>query len=356
MVTQEKLRDVANKLNILCVDSRENFLKELVRIVVPFFANTQSASSIDDALKILSSSKFDIILIDPKLPGCLGVNAIEKIKNIKKDIDIIAISSHCNEYELFELIEHGITKLVARPFSSILLKESLYEVCRNISETTMQEIYKAKLEQANKELLDKTTKLELANNELSLKTTELAEMNVKLEKTIHTLQVKIEQINKLQPTTLQGLKDVEDEKELYMIVSHEDIDELIDLEGKIDSAISMSVIGTEINQEQILLLVRYLESYSRVCGRYVSFDQLSQAIMALAFSLKTHISKMESMFSRLISYLDSMTIVLLSWRENLVSKKLPHTYYNLSMLSDIQMIVTMIEGTQVEVTDEIELF
>lgn len=356
MISYEKLRNAASELSILCIDSHEGFLKELVRIVFPFFANTQSANSLDSTIASLENSKFDIILMNPKLPNCLGVGAVEKIKNIQKDSNIIIISSHCNEYELFELIEHGITKIVARPFSSILLKESLYEVCRSISDTNMQEMYKIKLENANLELMDKTKKLELANRELSEKAVELAEMNIKLEKTVCTLQIKIEQINKMQPTTLQGIKDVEDEKDLYMIVSNEDIDELIDLEGKIDSAISMSAIGNEINREQIELLVTYLENYSRICGRYTSFDKLSQAIMNLSFSLKSNISTMETLFSRLIGYMDSMTVVLLSWRENLVSKKLPHTYYNLSMLSDIQMIISMIEGTQTEVTEEIELF
>ena len=356
MVSYEKLRSVASELSILCIDSHENFLKELTRIVFPFFANTQSANNLDSAIKALEESKFDLILMDPKLPNCLGVGAVEKIKNIQKDLDIIIISSHCNEYELFELIEYGITKIVARPFSSILLKESLFEVCRSISDNNMQEMYKIKLENANLELMDKTKKLEQANNELSKKAIELAETNIKLEKTVHTLQIKIQKINSIQPTTLQGIKDEEDENDLYMIVTNEDIDELIDLEGKIDSAISMSAIDNDIDREKILLLATYLEKYSRICGRYTSFDKLSQAIMHLSFSLKSNISTMEALFGRLIGYMDSMTIVLLSWRENLVSKKLPHSYYNLSMLSDIQMIISMIEGTQTEEVEEIELF
>jgi len=340
MVSNALLKKVAEDLSVLCVEDNDELRNELLETLGYFFKKVEGASNGLEAIEKIGKEPFDVIITDIKMPQMNGIEFIKKTKNNNTKSQFIVISAHGNDKDLFELLELGVSKFIPKPLSSQILKLALYEVCRNLYDFNISQYYLDILEKANLELTSKVNEL---------------------EKTKAILEVKIEQINQLHSQKIASTESnkyavptnivVEDD----FALSPDDIDEIIELETNMDSSISLAIIGKHMDRQQIRLLAKQLQKYAVILKGYIPLANLSSAIEKLSATLETNTDRVESMFERIMLYMESISFVLVKWRENIVSRQMHLQHFDASLTSDIEMIISIIDGKSVK-TEDIELF
>ncbi len=120
-----------------CVGREEKDVLSLFNI---FFSNIDVVYDGMEALEHFKTNKYDLIITGLNLPKINGMELISKIRDISKNVTILAISSTTDKYDFTELIKLGIDGFIIRPvyvkqFSEVMhktieklkIKQDLYE-------------------------------------------------------------------------------------------------------------------------------------------------------------------------------------------------------------------------------------
>lgn len=99
-------------------DTLETFLKKKGYEVV-------TADSAMEGIKKLKEEKPRVILLDIRMPGLSGVDAIEKIREVDKNVGIIMATAVIDEGIAKETIRLGASDYIIKPFDLNYLEKSL---------------------------------------------------------------------------------------------------------------------------------------------------------------------------------------------------------------------------------------
>ena len=103
------------KIRVLIVEDEESFLDVLTKIlqstdrftVVPFQTG-------EDALGALTTSRFDVVILDLKLPGMSGLNVLQWIHEQKLDTPVIVLTGTGSEFIAAETMKYGAYDYIAK--------------------------------------------------------------------------------------------------------------------------------------------------------------------------------------------------------------------------------------------------
>ena len=122
------------ELSILIVDD-DPFLREtLEKLLEVVGISSHSASNGDDALKMLDSNIYSIILTDMKMPGLDGMDLI-KIICEEHDISVIAMTGYSEGYTYIDVINAGANDFIKKPFG---IEELEAKIRRIITERNLR--------------------------------------------------------------------------------------------------------------------------------------------------------------------------------------------------------------------------
>jgi PAS domain S-box-containing protein len=147
----------SHKLKLLYVEDNIE-AREMTKIILDdFFNNIEVAVDGEDGLKQFKENEFDLIITDINMPKLNGLDMIEKIRDIDKNIPILILSAY-NEEDLFmRSIKLGIDGYILKPIDLEQLMSAFQRVIQK---------YKYKLESKNNlHLLEEYQK---ATNESSI--------------------------------------------------------------------------------------------------------------------------------------------------------------------------------------------
>ncbi len=119
-----------NKKSILVVDDEYG-----IRDILGFYFKDEgwevtTASDGNEAYKFISESAFDIVLSDIQMPGCDGVELLQKIKSETPLASVILMTGF-SDYDQAELIDMGAEKVFKKPFSLEQLTEEIFKVYKD---------------------------------------------------------------------------------------------------------------------------------------------------------------------------------------------------------------------------------
>ena len=122
--------------------------KEIDNIIVEATASTGR-----EAIKAASEVRPDIVLMDIRMPGINGIEAIKEIKKIYSDVQFVIMSA----YEQFEFakqsVELGVIDYLMKPVNKGRLISTLRKITDKLDlEKTMEEIQLYKIEKYKKAL------------------------------------------------------------------------------------------------------------------------------------------------------------------------------------------------------------
>ncbi len=133
---------------ILVIDDEENIRSVISEILEDEGYEVETASDGNEGLDKASNGDFDLVILDVWLPGMGGLEVLEEIKRIKKDLEVIIISGHGNIDMAVKALKSGAFDFLEKPLSlekvttlvrNALALEGLKKENRELKEAAFQE-------------------------------------------------------------------------------------------------------------------------------------------------------------------------------------------------------------------------
>jgi DNA-binding NtrC family response regulator len=106
-----------DKLSVLFVDDDEQFRKAIVRIFEASGFDITTAKDGQEALDLLSESKYNLIITDLKMPGLDGYELMREIKRREIIIPVIILTGYGEVETYMDLMNMGVYDHIEKPVS-----------------------------------------------------------------------------------------------------------------------------------------------------------------------------------------------------------------------------------------------
>jgi DNA-binding NtrC family response regulator len=122
----------ANFLNLLIVDD-ERAIREACREVAASLGFSASvADSAEQTYRALENQSFDAVLLDLRLPGAGGLDALRKIKERRPEAVVVVVTGYGTVQSAVQAMKNGAYDYVTKPFSVDELKLLLERVASHL--------------------------------------------------------------------------------------------------------------------------------------------------------------------------------------------------------------------------------
>ena len=144
-----------NNLQLLYIED-DLEARELTHIILKqFFNHIIIANNDEDGYKIFQENKFDLVITDINMPKLNGIDMIEKIRAIDKDIPILIISAYTDIEYFLKSIHYRIYEYILKPFKREEFVKTITNIIKEIENKKNQEI-KIKLCKQYQKIIDKS--------------------------------------------------------------------------------------------------------------------------------------------------------------------------------------------------------
>ena len=103
---------------ILIVDDEEKIRSILTRLLTDEQYAVQEAGSAEQAIKVVDSFEPDLILMDQKMPGMDGIEAMALIREKRPSVTVIILTAHASIELAVEAIKKGAYDYLSKPFDN----------------------------------------------------------------------------------------------------------------------------------------------------------------------------------------------------------------------------------------------
>ena len=135
----------ANFLNLLIVDD-ERAIRDACREVAQSLGfNTFTADSAEHAYRLLESQGIDAVLLDLRLPGAGGLEALNQIKSRRPDAIIVVVTGYGTVQSAVQAMKNGAYDYVTKPFSLDELRLLLERVVSHLKLKTENRVLREKI-------------------------------------------------------------------------------------------------------------------------------------------------------------------------------------------------------------------
>ncbi|HEY7095307.1 MAG TPA: sigma-54 dependent transcriptional regulator [Terriglobales bacterium] len=135
----------ANFLNVLIVDD-ERAIREACREVAQSLGfNAFVAESAEHAYRQLDSQNIDAVLLDLKLPGAGGLEALHQIRQRRPDAVVVVVTGYGTVQSAVQAMKNGAYDYVTKPFSMDELKLLLDRVSAHLRLKTENRMLREKI-------------------------------------------------------------------------------------------------------------------------------------------------------------------------------------------------------------------
>jgi DNA-binding NtrC family response regulator len=121
-------------IKLLIVDDEVKFLDSIARRLELRGFDITKASSGAEALEAAKSGKFDLALLDLKMPGMDGTEVLQRLKNEHKYLEVIILTGHGSLDSAVECTKLGAFGYLPKPYEL----ENLLAVLKQAFETRLK--------------------------------------------------------------------------------------------------------------------------------------------------------------------------------------------------------------------------
>src|SRR6202045_3192243 len=137
--------EAANLLNLVIVDD-ERAVRDVCREVAQSLGfNTTVAESAEHTYRLIDSQPIDVVLLDLKLPGAGGLEALHKIKQRRPDAEIVVVTGYATVQSAVKAMKNGAYDYVTKPFTIDELKLLLQRVAAHLRLKTENRMLREKI-------------------------------------------------------------------------------------------------------------------------------------------------------------------------------------------------------------------
>ena len=135
------------KHKILIVDDEKIVRESLFHWFEDEGYNVETAESAEIALKSFEKGKYDLLLLDMRMPGMSGIELLEKIKEIDRESIVILITAYASVPTAVQALKHGAYDYVTKPVDPDELNHLVKNALEKKSLKDENVILKDKIEQ-----------------------------------------------------------------------------------------------------------------------------------------------------------------------------------------------------------------
>lgn len=110
--------DVQISGRILIIDDDPHFLRILKRILSGEKFQVTATSNPCEALGLLRSGNFNLIICDLRMPDCDGLNLLQGIRSAGNEIPVIILTAYAEVDAYLEAMNAGATEFLNKPIKS----------------------------------------------------------------------------------------------------------------------------------------------------------------------------------------------------------------------------------------------
>jgi DNA-binding NtrC family response regulator len=107
------------------VDDEVDFLETLTKRLRRRNVNTFEAKNGQEAFQVLQQESIDVVVLDVKMPGIDGMQALREIKRLYPSVEVIMLTGHANVEVALEGMELGAFDYLMKPMDT---DELLYKI------------------------------------------------------------------------------------------------------------------------------------------------------------------------------------------------------------------------------------
>jgi DNA-binding NtrC family response regulator len=119
-------------MNILVVDDDAIVIKSCRRILEAEGYEVSTAPGADQALEMMRTSDYDLLLIDVKMPKRDGMYLMREIKKNWPEIPTIIMTGYPTSETIAEVLKLGATLFIPKPFRPDELIKSVRQALKNM--------------------------------------------------------------------------------------------------------------------------------------------------------------------------------------------------------------------------------
>jgi two-component system, NtrC family, sensor kinase len=106
---------VVNDIDILLVDDEADFRGVLAKRLGRRGIRVHEAPGGEEALRLLEETPLDVIVMDVKMPGMNGIDALKRIKERHLTAEVILLTGHANTQDGVDGIKSGAFDYLSKP-------------------------------------------------------------------------------------------------------------------------------------------------------------------------------------------------------------------------------------------------
>ena len=112
---------------VLLVDDEEEFVETLAERMRTRGMEVATTNSGADALDLVDHEDFDVVVLDLKMPGIDGLEALKRIKGRRPDIQVVLLTGYATVEKGVEAIKHGALEFLEKPVDLASLTEAIHK-------------------------------------------------------------------------------------------------------------------------------------------------------------------------------------------------------------------------------------
>lgn len=106
---------MASVPRVLIVDDEERFRITLRKLLAARGVEAQASGSAEEALAELAAKPYDIVLLDVRMPGMDGIEALGEIKKFDRNLEVIILTGHASVDVAVEIMKRGGYEYLLKP-------------------------------------------------------------------------------------------------------------------------------------------------------------------------------------------------------------------------------------------------
>ncbi len=124
--------DSSIPIRVLLVDDEEEFLASVTKPLGRRGFEVTTAPDGSAALELIGTRKFDVVVLDVKMPGMSGDQVFREIKKLRPGLPVVMLTGHGTIQQAFQTSKEGVFEYLAKPCEVEALTEVLRRATQDI--------------------------------------------------------------------------------------------------------------------------------------------------------------------------------------------------------------------------------